>query len=68
MVTKQRCILVGMGEITKYSNLSEDVVLYLIHKAAFPAKKTRVDSGTWISNTDAIDEWSRIFCCSGASI
>lgn len=58
---RDKGILVGMNEITAYSRLSEPLVLYLIKAADFPAKKTRGEKGTWISNGLLIDEWSRLF-------
>lgn len=61
-------ILVGMKTIADYTALSEDVIIYLINEASFPAKKTRGPTGTWISNTDSIDEWSRLFAQSNLDI
>jgi predicted DNA-binding transcriptional regulator AlpA len=63
MVNKKG-IITGMKNIIEYSGLSEPTILYLIENASFPAKKTKLDSGTWISNTSAIDEWSRLFVMS----
>lgn len=64
----RRGIITGMKEIIDYSGLSESVIVYLIQEASFPAKKTKGDAGTWISNTDAIDEWSRLFVLSKLSV
>lgn len=64
MVKEHRGIITGMSQITEFTGLSEPTVLYLIENAAFPAKKTKVDSGVWISNTDSINEWSRLFSMS----
>lgn len=59
--TTRRGILVGMTQIVKYTSFSEETILYLIREAAFPAKKTKGPGGTWVSNTDSIDEWSRFY-------
>ena len=64
----RRGIITGMKEISDYSGLSESVIVYLIQEASFPAKKTKGDTGTWISNADAIDEWSRLFVLSKLSV
>lgn len=64
----RRGILVGMKRIVEYTELSEDTVIYLIKEASFPAKKTRGPSGTWISNSDSIDEWSRLFVQSNLDV
>lgn len=67
MVTRKG-ILVGMKRIVEYTELSEETVIYLIRDAAFPAKKTKGPSGTWISNSEAIDEWSRAFLRSNLDV
>lgn len=58
---RDKGILVGMNEITAYSKLSEPIISYLIENAGFPAKKTKGDRGTWISNGELIDTWSKLF-------
>lgn len=54
-------ILTGMSAICEYTGLDERQILFLIRECSFPARKTRGDSGVWISNTQNIDEWSRRF-------
>jgi hypothetical protein len=46
--------LVGMKEIQKCVNMSEDTVLTWIRQVGFPAKKV---GGIWISETEAITRW-----------
>lgn len=48
--------LVGMKEISNYMNRSESTILNWIKTMKFPATKI---TGSWISDTDLIDEWRR---------
>ena len=48
--------LVGMKAICGYVGLSESTIIELIQKQDFPAAKLK---GTWISDTQEIDDWRR---------
>ena len=48
--------LVGMKAICGYVGLSESTIIELIHREDFPAAKLK---GTWISDTQEIDDWRR---------
>jgi len=48
--------LVGMKAICGYVGLSESTIIELIQREDFPAAKLK---GTWISDTQEIDDWRR---------
>ena len=59
MVAVGKRTLTGMKAICAHVQLSEATVLTLVRDCAFPARKTKDCAGIWISNAEAIDDWSR---------